>query len=224
MLLLLERKNDTGKSSMSSPCLQQGSIQHATGARVSVTCYWIFIVDRHFFSCALFRTISTGQVKYTRRMPKDVSGSWDGCPSNVKKRGDNASGHSDSGNTAKHRNRHPQEHTGTTKEGETEAREQKTRETQAHTGRAGSPNSLQILPHARFSGRRPMCLGAHWRIVGTSGPTRVHVWTWKRVAHASYLLARPWPSEPMSARADGLGHCVQMNRNIHLMSGLYSKR
>ena len=49
------------------------------------------------------------------------------CRSNVKKLRDNASGHSESGNTAKQRNRHPQEHSRTTKTGGTEAREQNTR-------------------------------------------------------------------------------------------------
>ena len=63
-----------------------------------------------------------------------------------------------------------------TKTGGTEAREQKTSKTQAHTGRAGPSNSLQLLPHARSSGRRPLYLGAHWRIVGTSGPTMVYVY------------------------------------------------
>ena len=126
------------------PCLLQGSIQHATGARAKErhwkiviafslfaagrknrrclfpacyregasvqlepvdsfsvfatgqhpACYWCtgvgrMLLDFHcrstLLSCALFRTISTGQVKYTRRLPKDVSGSWEGCPSNVKK-------------------------------------------------------------------------------------------------------------------------------------------
>ena len=58
----------------------------------------------------------------------------------------------------------PQELTRTTKAGGTEAREQKTRETQAHTRRAGlllssSSNSLQLVLHARSCGRRPLYLG-----------------------------------------------------------------
>ena len=78
MLLVLERKKDIGKSSLSSPCLLQGSIQHATGAQVSVTCYWILSVDRHFFLAPSFgKSLDWRcQVTYTRRLPEDFSGSW----------------------------------------------------------------------------------------------------------------------------------------------------
>ena len=49
----------------------------------------------------------------------------------------------------------------------TEAKERKTKETQAQTDRAAdSPTVLQLLPHARSSGRPPLYLCAHWRTVG----------------------------------------------------------
>ena len=51
MLLVLERKNDIGKSSMSSPCLLQGSIQHANGARTQ---------ERHWKLVIAFSLFATG--------------------------------------------------------------------------------------------------------------------------------------------------------------------
>ena len=161
----------------SFPCLLQGRSQHALEAPLfHPACYWIFIVDRHFFLAPSFRKFLTGPMKYTRSLPKRLFRFLGRCPSNGKKlrrqrkRTQRKRQDSQAAQQAPTR-AHPDD-----KDRGMEAREQNTRETQAHTG--SSPNSLQLLPHPRSLGRRPLYLGAHWRIVGTSGPTRVYVWTW----------------------------------------------
>ena len=76
----LELGHVTQLGNSSFPCLIQDRSQHATEAPLfNPACYWIFIVDRHFFLAPSFRNFLTGQKKYTRRLPKDFSVSWDGA-------------------------------------------------------------------------------------------------------------------------------------------------
>ena len=75
-----------GNSSFPLPCLLQGRSQHAAEAPLfHPACYWTFIVDRHFFLANSFGKFLTGQIKYTRKLPKRLFRFLGQCPSNGKK-------------------------------------------------------------------------------------------------------------------------------------------
>ena len=173
-------------------------------------CYWIFIVDRHFFLAPSFRTFLTGQIKYTCRLPKDFSGSWDGCPSNVKKlrgqrkRAQQKRQHGQAAQQAPTRAHPEDKDRGNRSQGAEDQQKTGTHRQSRPPQQFATFAPCSVLRSAPFVSWRSL---AHcWYFWTNEGVrlTLAHLTNKciiarmefvQRVAHASYLPSQPWPSE-----------------------------